>query len=141
MSVFQYFYEHSEIAKIVRKRPSDAGPFEQIYRKRRPSCASDEFAVRSKGAITIYLRMISLKDNLPHIIRHGIENVDLSTREKFAVLNLGSGPSHDMIEILYDNQDLAELVKVYAVDYDKPSLNIGKKSRCFGSGWFIYIHL
>jgi hypothetical protein len=126
-NVLSYVHKHSEITKSVRNRPSDAIPFEQIYRKMPPTCAIDEFYIRSKGAMGIYLRLLSLKDNLPHIIRQEIEKANLSRHEKFIVLNAGSGPSHDMIEVLHENPDLASRVRVFAVDFDRRSLDIGEK--------------
>ena len=126
-ALFEYFWENSAMTKSVKVRPSDAIPFEHIYRRLPTTSDVDEYFIRSKSAVGIYLRLLSLKDNLPHILRTGICEADLKENEKFIVLNAGSGPSHEMIDVLAANSDLAEMVHVLAVDTDEASLEIGRK--------------
>ncbi len=126
-ALFEYFFENSSMTKSVKARPSDAIPFEHIYRRQSTNSDVDEYFIRSKSAVGIFLRLLSLKDNLPQILRMGISEAGLKGNEKFIVLNAGSGPSHEMIEILSANRDLAEMVHVLAVDTDEASLDIGRK--------------
>ncbi len=125
-AVLDYLHQNSEIARCVRIRPSDALPFEMIYRKKPPSTPVDRFCVRSKGALGIYLRLLALKDILPDIIRCELDR-NPQRKENFIVLDLFSGPSHYMLEVLHENPDLAERVQVQAVDYDRRALDIGEK--------------
>lgn len=125
--LFEYLHERSSMTKAVKIRPSDAIPFECIYRKRPTSAEVDKFFIRSKAAIGIYLRLLALEDNLPQVLRQCIGSADLKRDERVNVLNAGSGPSHEMIEVLSANRDLAKLVKVLAVDTDDTSLEIGRQ--------------
>lgn len=125
--VLPYFLENSEITRSVKARPSSAMPFEYIYRKAKPLFEIDQYFVRSTGAIGIYLRLLTLRDVLPGIISKEIKKFALSKNGTFRILNVGSGPCHEMVEVLNDNPDLIEKVHVVAVDNDDRALNLGKK--------------
>lgn len=126
-ALFDHLSHISALTRTVKARPSDALPFEQIYRRMPTSEGVDQYFVRSKGAIGIYLRHLALTDSLPHVLRKGIVDADLGSGEKFIVLNAGSGPSHEMIDILAAHRDLSRVIKVIAVDTDDASLEIGRK--------------
>jgi hypothetical protein len=127
--VFNYLMENSEISPKVADRPSDAEPFQFLYRFDHPNTPVDEYYVRSLSATAIHLRMLSLEDNLPGIIRRELVNQELNNGEKFLILDVGAGPGDAIRKALRKkhHRDLLDKVEVHCVDSDERSVNRGKK--------------
>lgn len=127
--VFDWICENSKISPAVAGRPSDAGPFQYIYRFDPPKTPLDEYYVRSSSATAIHLRMVALEDNLPGIIRREIERQKLGTDEKFIILDVGAGPGDAIRKALRKehHRDLADRCIVHCVDPDKKSIELGQK--------------
>jgi len=127
-NVLKYFINNSVITELVNRQPSSASIFEFLYHKEEPKLPIDQYFVAAQASQAIYERLQAIKSELPNIIRGEIERQNLKDKE-FIILNIGSGPSHEMIEILADskNKDLRQKVKVICVDPDKDALRIGQK--------------
>ena len=122
--VLEYLRANSEITELVYQQPSSALTFEFLYHKKKPELPIDKYFVAAKAAQAIYDRLQTLKRELPNIIRKEIQKQQI---EEFTILNIGSGPSHEMIEILANpqNEDLQRKVKVICIEPDKEALEIG----------------
>jgi SAM-dependent methyltransferase len=125
--VHVHFVEHSDIIRIVTASPSSAETFEYLYHKRPVEKEIDPYFLRAKAAIGIKQRLMALKRHLPDIIRNEISRLALKKGERFVVFNVGSGPGHDMIEVLHENRELSEVVRVVCIDPDAPMLEIGER--------------
>jgi SAM-dependent methyltransferase len=127
--VFNYITQNSRISPEVAKRPSDADPFQLIYRFEKPDTAIDEYYVRSQSATAIHLRMVAMEDNLPGIIRREMNRQNLGPEEKFLILDVGSGPGDAIRKALRKNhhQDLLDKVEVHCVDPDERSIERGRE--------------
>lgn len=127
--VFDYITQNSRISPEVAKRPSDADPFQLIYRFEKADTAIDEYYIRSKSATAIHLRMIALEDNLPGIIRREIARQAPNPEDKFLILDVGSGPGDAIRKALRKkhHRDLLEKVEVHCVDPDERSIERGKE--------------
>jgi len=122
-----FFRKHSTIFRTVEQSPSSSETFEYLYRERPTEGEIDEYFPNGKAAIGIYQRLGALKIELPSIIREEIRRISLPKGEKFIVVNMGSGPGHDMIGVLAENPDLVERVHVINVEPDAPMLEVGRK--------------
>lgn len=127
--VLEWICAHSKISPAVAGRPSDAGPFQYIYRFEAPDTPLDEYYVRSNSATAIHLRMVALEDNLPGIIRREIKRQGLKPGEKFVILDVGSGPGDAIRKALRKkhHSDLAKRCLVHCVDPDEKSIRLGEK--------------
>ena len=119
-----YLLNHSTITKMVNENYASSITFEYIYRKRPVDNPIDEFFVSGAAATGIYERLLSLKQHVPEIIRQEITRKKLDGR-KFQILNIGSGPGHETIEMLHENPDLSEQVQVVCLDHDREAVAIG----------------
>ncbi len=113
----------STIMQMVKEDKTSSLTFEFLYHKRPVIHPIDKYFPEGKAARAIYKRLIALRENLPRIIRMDMAGRDLKT---YGVLNIGSGPSHEMIEILHENPDLAKIVHVTCVEPDKEAIAIGE---------------
>jgi hypothetical protein len=111
----------------VERSPNSSETFEYLYHERSTEGDVDKYFPDGKAAIGIYQRLVALWSELPSIIREEIKRINLPEDEKFVVVNMGSGPGHDMIGVLADNSDLAKKVHVINVDPDAPMLEVGRK--------------
>jgi SAM-dependent methyltransferase len=126
--VLDYLMENSDISPKVADRPSDAGPFQFLYRFESPHTPIDEYYVRSLSATAIHLRMVSLQDNLPGIIRREMAR-QVGPNGRFLILDVGSGPGDAIRKALRKkhHKDLLDTVEVHCVDSDERSIERGKK--------------
>ncbi|MFC1789792.1 class I SAM-dependent methyltransferase [Patescibacteria group bacterium] len=125
--LLNYFLKISDFFKMVKDDSTSAKIFENLYHKQPTSNPFDKYFVMGKSAIGIFQRLLALKANLPSIIKNEISRIDMKKNDKFTIFNMGSGPGHDMIEVLEENQDLRKRVRVVCVDTDKEMLEVGKK--------------
>lgn len=124
MEVIEYFYENSVISKMVQLNPSNSITFEYLYLKKKIINPIDKYFTAGTAAIGIYERLQALKKELPNIIRQEIKK---SGNGVFKIANIGSGPSHELVEIMTDNPDLVGKVHITCIDPDALALEIGKK--------------
>lgn len=122
--VRSYLLQRSTITQMVMADTTSSLTFEYLYLKKPVDSEIDEYFPRGKAARAIYDRLLALKANLPDIIRKEVTDKKLA---KFSILNVGSGPSHEMIEILDENRDLARVVHVTCVEPDGEAIKIGQK--------------
>jgi hypothetical protein len=120
-----YLSENSKITQMVKRDTTSSLTFEYLYRKEPVTKEIDKYSPRGEAAMGIFERLQALKANLPEIIREDIKTQKI--RRKYHVLNIGSGPGHDIIETLQQNPDLAAKVQVTCLDPDGETLAIGKK--------------
>lgn len=125
--VHTYLVNNSLITSIVTRAPSSAETFEFLYHERRVQDEIDMYFPEGSAAKGIYERLKALQINLPGIIKKEMIRRDMFKDEKFIIFNMGSGPGHDTIGMLKDNQDLKKWVHVYCIDPDEKMLNVGKK--------------
>ena len=124
--VLEYLLKYSTISRILTQETSSAETFEYLYFKRQVDNKVDEYFPRGQAAIGINQRLLALKSNLPNLIRDEIKRLNLLKGGKFIVFNVGSGPGHDMIEVLAENPDLLNRVHVFCIDPDDLMLEIGR---------------
>jgi hypothetical protein len=123
--VLDYFLDNSEITRVVKKNPSSAETFEYLYRMKNALLPIDKYFPESRAGGQILKRLCSLLENIPFFINNALKSQPRKGR--FLVVNLGSGPGHDMIHVLRANPDLVDKVYVRNIDIDKDMLNIGKE--------------
>ncbi|RLB33896.1 MAG: hypothetical protein DRH12_17930 [Deltaproteobacteria bacterium] len=135
--VVEYFVQHSEITRIVKENPSSALTFEYLYHRRPLFQPIDQYFLKCKAGYQIYKRLVALRENLPRIIHGQLQ----STRDKVLIDNIGSGPGHDMIDVVVEHPKLAQKVHVRNIDPDGNALEIGqKRTKELGlSGCFSFI--
>ena len=120
--VLSYLSENSQIIRIVQRDRTSSLTFEYLYQKKPVEGQVDVYFPQGKAAQGIYQRLMALKTNLPNIIRREAEKKNL---DEYKILNIGSGPSHEMIEILMENPDLAKVLHVTCVEPDGEAIRIG----------------
>ena len=124
--LLRHLLQHSTITQMVKESSTSSLTFEYLYRKKPVDNEIDAYFPRGKATVGIFERLVSLKENLPGIIRREMQERRINGR-KFQILNVGSGPGHDTIEMLAENHDLVERVHVICLDPDKEALDIGRK--------------
>jgi hypothetical protein len=122
--VLSYLKDNSIITQMVQADPTSSLTFEYLYLKKPITNNIDKYFPAGKAATAIYERLNTLKEYLPEVIRKEIGRKE-SSKDKYTILNIGSGPGHDTIEILNENRDLAEKVHVICLDPDGEALKIG----------------
>jgi hypothetical protein len=122
--VLSHLKDNSIIAQMVQDDPTSSLTFEYLYRKKPITNNIDKYFPEGKAATAIYERLNKLKTYLPEVIRTEIDRKGSSTN-KYTILNIGSGPGHDTIEIMNENRDLAEKVHVTCLDPDREALRLG----------------
>lgn len=126
MDLCGFFHQRSKIFRIVTGATSSAETFEYLYHKRPVDHDVDKYFIMSRAAQGIYSRLTSLIENLPGIIKTFLDQMDSLNIGRYTIFNLGSGPGHDMIEILRLNPNLRERVHVFNIDPDESMLAIGQ---------------
>lgn len=116
-----FFRSHANIPKIVESDSTSSITFEWLYHKRLPESKIDKFFCDCESGRQIFQRLIALRVNLPGIIRNQFQG------KRLLIDNVGSGPGHDMIEVMAENADLADIASVRHIDPDKVALAIGEK--------------
>ena len=130
--ILSYLKDNSIITQMVQEDPTSSLTFEYLYRIKPITNNIDKYFPEGKAATGIYERLNTLKTYLPEVIRTEIDRNGLS-RNKYTILNIGSGPGHDTIEIMHENRDLAEKVHVTCLDPDSEALRIGmEKAQNYG---------
>jgi SAM-dependent methyltransferase len=128
-----FLAKNSTIARIISENPSSAETFEYLYQKVPVDNEIDKFFIMTRAAVGIHQRLVALRNYLPSFIRREISVAASRDGDKFVVFNVGSGPGHDTIEILEQNADLRERVRVYCIDPDAKMLAVGEaKARRLG---------
>ncbi|MBN1662421.1 MAG: class I SAM-dependent methyltransferase [Deltaproteobacteria bacterium] len=120
--VLSYILKNSPIMQIVSKDTTSAHTFEYLYLRKDIESPLDKYFPNGRAAQAIYQRLHALKLNLPAIIRGEREK---NNSASYKIVNIGSGPSHEMIEILLENPDLKDKVHITCVDPDREALIIG----------------
>ncbi len=120
--VLSYLAKHSQITRIVQKDITSSLPFEYLYLKKSVASPIDTYFLLGKAGQAVYQRFTALKTHLPHIIRSEAEKKNPG---EYKILNIGSGPSHEMIEILTENPDLARMTHITCVEPDGEAISIG----------------
>jgi len=87
----------------------------------------DRYFIRAKEAIGIEQRLLALRQQLPDIITQGILRLTLTKGQRFVIFNVGSGPGHDLIEVLEANPVLQKFVEVVCIDPAENMLAIGER--------------
>lgn len=119
--VREYFVKFSKITEVISSCPGSPEAFHYLYWKE-SSSPIDDYYLRSKAGHQIYMRLKAMEEYIPRIIR------DYSEKGKpFLVDNFGSGQGYDMINVLYRNPDLKDIVHVRNIDIDGKELERGKK--------------
>ena len=122
--VLFHLKDNSIITKMVQTDPTSSLTFEYLYLKKPITNSIDKYFPVGKAATAIYERLNALKTYLPEVIRKEIGRKGPS-KDKYTILNIGSGPGHDMIEVINENRDLVEKVHVTCLDPDREALKIG----------------
>ena len=122
MQVLEYLTFGSSITRIIREAPGSAMAFEYLYRFKEPEDPIDAYFVNSLSGYHVYLRLKALEKNLPYWVGQFTPNP-----ERIFIDNIGSGPGHDLINVLAANPELAQSVHVRNIDIDAEALEIGRK--------------
>jgi SAM-dependent methyltransferase len=119
--VRNFFRKNAEIPNIVETDTTSSITFEWLYHRRLADNPIDKFFCDCESGRQIFQRLIALRSNMPGIIRRQFEG------KKILIDNIGSGPGHDMIEVMAENPDLADIVNIRHIDPDSSALAIGEK--------------
>ena len=117
----------SPIANWVFENPYDPRGFKYIYREEAALTPMDFGYVITSGAYGIYLRLQSLINRLPDVIRDERKRFRMKPNERYVIYNLGSAYSLDTIYAVYKYPDLKDLIQVICVDPDVESLSYGER--------------
>ncbi len=119
--VLNCLIKKSEIARIINNVPSSALAFEYLYRFKKARTPIDKYFVNSLAGYHVYLRLKAVEKNLCCWIKEFVNK-----GEVIMVDNIGSGPGHDIINVLEANPQLAEMIHVRNIDIDGQALAIGQ---------------
>lgn len=122
--VISHLLTISPITRMVMQDKTSSITFEYLYHKKSVDSPIDAYFPQGKAAKGIYRRLRALKEHLPLII---LKDFDERNIKSYRILNIGSGPSHEMIEMLQENPDLASIVHVTCIEPDQQAINIGQK--------------
>jgi len=117
----------SPIAQWVNENPYNPRAFKYIYREEDALSPMDYGYTITAGAYGIYLRLQSLVDRLPGIIRGERKRLGLKPNEPYVIYNLGSAYSLDTIYAMSKDKDLNALARIVCVDPDGESLGYGQR--------------
>jgi hypothetical protein len=121
--VLDYFGQNSDMARYAKIKPGSAHIFQYLYGKD-PICKPiDLYFIRSNVGHSMYKRLIALKENLSRLIAEELVHHD----GRLMIDNIGSGPGHDMIDVLAEHPELSSKVHVRNIDPDSAALEIGRK--------------
>ncbi len=117
----------SPIARWIHENPYNPRTFKYIYREEDATTLLDYGLMITSGAYGIYLRLQSLIDHLPVVIREERKRFGLGSGKPYIIYNIGSAYSLDTIYAVSKDPELQDLVRIVCVDPDNESLNYGRK--------------
>jgi len=119
--ILNYLANRSEIVTIIKSVPSSALAFEYLYRFKEAETPIDKYFVNSLSGYHVYLRLKAVEKNLYYWIKKFVDKGDV-----VMIDNMGSGPGHDVINVLEANPQLRDIVHVRNIDVDGQALEIGQ---------------
>ncbi len=119
--VFQHFQNNSTIIPDLSEYPGTYTMLEKMYGFEEVHTPIDLFFKASLPAF------ISLEARFRAVNEKAAEHINniLKHQEKCLVLDLGSGPGRNCIQLVLDNPEFAERVEFHCIDTDASAINYG----------------
>lgn len=116
----------SPIAQLTTENPYNPEGFKYLYGEEDALTPMDIGYIMTSGAHAIDLRLQSIIENLPSVIKTERARLGLKTNEKYVIFNIGAGHCLDTVYALHFNPNLRDLVRVVCIDPDKDALGHGE---------------
>lgn len=120
--ITNYFIFNSVFSAATVANPATSVVTELLYERPKKLFPIDRYFLASKGGSAIYSRIINVEKNLQILIEKYLK------KGKVAILNLGGGPSRDIINVLVKNYSDAKNIKVISIDRDNFTNKRGRLS-------------
>lgn len=123
VDLVNYFQENSEIIPILTAEPGDFQMLERMYHFQEVQGVIDNYFLQSvAGGQALRHRYLKVNQELVKIIDSVVR-----TSGFCSILDFGSGPSRNLIDLMSGRSDLANKVKIDCVDIDDNALSLGRK--------------
>lgn len=119
---FRYFIAHSIITSATVSNRGGSMTTEFLYDGLLLSSYLDRYFLRCKAGKAVKARLIAIERNLPKII----EKYRGDEAKSVLIGNLGSGPGRDVIDVLDQHREFANVRAVH-LDKDEKALERGKR--------------
>ena len=122
-AVVDYFNSHSDIIPELKKNPGTYTMLERMYGFESIHFPIDVYFSKSvPGGIALNSRYHKVNE----IASRHIKDI-LKYQNKCIVIDLGSGPGRNGIDLTLQNEEFAERVEFHCVDIDAEAITYGKK--------------
>ena len=122
IAVVDYFRKSSFISKVLIKDPGTFKMLEVMYTGEMIQGVIDEYVFKSLNGQALRNRLSSVITEVGKIVQTRINR-----KTGMKILNMGSGPARDTIEILVRNPHFTDFVSVDCADVDSEALQKGKE--------------
>jgi len=120
-------HPNSPIARGVYEDPYNPRAFKYLYGEEDALSEMDKGYIFTSGAHAIYLRLQSIIEKLPDVIKKERRKLKLKKSEKFVIFNIGAAYGLDTIYMMVEHPELADKVEIVHIDPDEDSLVCGMK--------------